>query len=99
VTGKFEDQRANTGLDPGLNPNDPADDRVLVLPDQYRLNLKVVVNFRPLTGQNIEAYVDILNLLNTRPVTAVTVEEGPTFGTPKTLATSMLLRLGARYRF
>jgi hypothetical protein len=99
VTGKFEDQRAITGLDPGPNPNDPADDRVLVLPDQYRLNLKVVVNFRPLTGQNIETYVDILNLLNTRPVTAVTVEEGPTFGTPKTLATSMLLRLGARYRY
>jgi hypothetical protein len=99
VTGKFEDQRANTGLNPGLNPNDPGDDRELVLPDQYRLNLKIVVNFRPLTGQNIEAYTDILNLLNTRPVTAVVVEEGPNFGQPRTLATAMLLRLGARYKF
>jgi hypothetical protein len=63
------------------------------------MNLKIVLKLLPLTGQNIESYVDILNLLNTRPVTAVTVEDGPNFGTPKTLATAMLLRLGARYKF
>jgi hypothetical protein len=99
VTGKFEDQRACTGCDPNTNPNDPTDDRNLVLPDMFRLNLKVVVNFRPLTGQNLEAYVDVLNLLNTRTVTAVNVEEGPAYNTPKTLASPMLLRLGARYKY
>ena len=99
VTGSFVDQRAQTGLDPGLNPNDPNDDRELRLPDLYRVNLKVVVNFKPLIGQNLETYVDFLNLLNSRTVTAVTVEEGPTFNQPRTLTTPMLLRIGARYRY
>jgi hypothetical protein len=98
-TGRFDDQRAQTGLDPGLNPNDPADDRPLRLPDVYRVNLKVVVNFRPLIGHNLETYVDVLNLLNSRAVTAVTVEEGPTFNQPRTLTTPMLLRIGARYKY
>jgi hypothetical protein len=99
VTGKFEDLRAEVGYNPGTNPNDPGDDRELRLPDIYRVNLKVAVNFKPLFGQNLEAYVDFLNVLNTRAVTAVTVEEGPNFGAPRTLTSPMLLRLGARYRF
>jgi hypothetical protein len=57
------------------------------------------VNFRPLIGHNLETYVDVLNLLNSRAVTAVTVEEGPTFNQPRTLTTPMLLRIGARYKY
>jgi hypothetical protein len=99
VTGKFEDLRASVGYNPGANPNDPGDDRELRLPDVYRVNAKVVVNFMPITGQNVEAYVDFLNVLNSRAVTAVTVEEGPNFGAPRSLTAAMLMRLGARYRY
>jgi hypothetical protein len=99
VSGKFEDLRAATGYNSGTNPNDPSDDRELRLPDTYRVNLKVVVNLRPLIGQNLETYVDFLNILNTRTVTAVNTDDGPNFGVPRTLASPMLLRLGARYRY
>src|SRR5207248_386165 len=46
-TGKFEDYRAQVGVSPGGNVNDPTDDRELRLPDIQRLNVKVAVNFRP----------------------------------------------------
>lgn len=99
VTGRFEDQRARFATDPGANPNDPADDRETRLPDIFRVNLKVVLNARPLIGQNLEAYIDFLNILNTRTVTGVTVEEGPNYKAPRSLTAPMLVRLGARYKF
>jgi hypothetical protein len=99
VTGKQDDYRARVSINPGVNLNDPGDDRDLRLPDIQRVNLKVAVNFRPLTGQNIEAYADFLNVLNLRTVTAVITDDGPSFGQPKTLMTPMLVRLGARYRY
>jgi hypothetical protein len=99
TTGKFEDQRSATGYNPGTNINDPADDRETRLPDVYRINLKLDVNWRPLTGQNIDTYIDFLNVLNLRPVTAVVVEDGPNYGTTRSIGGPMLLRIGARYRY
>jgi hypothetical protein len=99
VTGKQDDYRARLSVNPGVNLNDPGDDRPLRLPDIQRVNVKVMVNFRPLTGQNIEAYADFLNVLNLRTVTAVVTDDGPSFGAPKTLMAPMLVRLGARYRY
>jgi hypothetical protein len=99
ATARFEDYRARVGFNPGANPNDPGDDRELRLPDIQRLNIKVQVNWRPLLGVNLESYVDFLNILNLRTVTAVTTDDGPNFGAPRTLMSPMLVRLGARYRY
>jgi hypothetical protein len=99
ATGKFEDFRAGVGFNPGTNPNDPGDDRELRLPDIQRLNVKVLVNLRPLLGVNLESYMDFLNVLNLRTVTAVTTDEGPNFGLPRSLMSPMLVRIGARYRY
>ena len=98
VTGRFEDYRAPVGINPGANVNDPGDDRELRLPDVQRLNLKLLVNFRPLFGVGVESFVDFLNVLNLRTTTAVVTEEGPSFGTVRTRANPMLLRVGLRYR-
>jgi hypothetical protein len=99
TTAKYEDYRARVGINPGANPNDPGDDRELRLPDVQRLNIKVQVNWRPLLGFNLESYVDFLNILNLRTVTAVTTDDGQNFNAPRTLMTPMLVRLGARYRY
>jgi hypothetical protein len=46
----------------------------------------------------VESFVDFLNVLNLRTTTAVVTEEGPSFGTVRTRANPMLLRVGLRYR-
>jgi len=48
---------------------------------------------------NLESYMDFLNVLNLRTVTAVTTDEGPNFGLPRSLMSPMLVRIGARYRY
>jgi hypothetical protein len=98
-TGSFEDYHASIGMDPGGNINDPKDDRPLRLPDIQRLNIKLLGNLKPLTGQNVEAYIDFLNVLNLRTTTAVTTEDGPNYGAPRKTLTPMLIRIGGRYRF
>jgi len=99
VTGSFENLAARTGINPGTNVNDPADDRALRLPDQHVLNAQLAFNFQPLIGQRLEAFVDVLNALALRTFTSVTENEGPSFGQPSGRMSPMRIRLGMRYRY
>jgi hypothetical protein len=99
TTGKNEDYRARAGTNPGVDLNNPDDDRELRLPDVQRLNIKLNASLKPLTGSDIDVYVDILNILNMRVATAVTTDDGPNFGAVRTLTNPMLFRIGGRYRY
>jgi hypothetical protein len=99
-TGKFDNLGARVGYNPNTNPNDPSDDRALRLLDQHNLNMQLSFNFQPLIGARLEAFVDVLNVLNSRTDTAVTTSDGPQFGLPNgTRMASTRFRLGARYRY
>ena len=98
-TGKFEDYRARAGSDPGVDLNAPEDDRELRLPDVQRLNIKLNASLKPLTGSDVDLYVDFLNILNLRVATAVVTDAGPSFGATRTLTNPMLIRIGGRYRY
>ena len=99
VTGNFENQAVPIGINPGTNLNDPTDDRALRLPDAHSFNAQVAFNLEPLIGAKLEAYVDVLNLLGTRTTTAVTQNDGPSFGQPSARLSPLRVRLGARYRY
>ena len=64
------------GTTPGANLNDPADDRELRMPDIQSLNAQIAFNFLPLIGQNLEAFVDLLNVLALRTVNSVEEDDG-----------------------
>jgi hypothetical protein len=100
-TAKFEDQRARQGSNPGVDVNDPADDRNLRLPDFLTVNAQLAFNLKPLIAQDLEFYADVLNVLALRSTTAVVEEDGPLFGT--TTAGGRMepvrVRFGMRYRY
>jgi hypothetical protein len=98
-TGGFDDYRARVGDNPGSNLNDPADDRPLRTPDLHSLNAQIQINFLPLIGQNLEAFMDVLNVLNLRTTTDVAVNDGQDFGVERGRQASLRLRFGARYRY
>jgi hypothetical protein len=98
-TGRYDDYRARTGIDPGTNVNDPGDDRALRLPDLQQLHLQLRAHLQPLIKINLEAYVDVLNALALRTTTAVYVENGPSFGQPSARMDPFRLRLGLRFRY
>jgi hypothetical protein len=99
VTGRFESQRARVGANPGNNINDPNDDRELRLPDVQSLNAQVAVNFLPLIGQNLETFVDVLNVLGLRTATSVEENDGPQFGIQRDRMSPLRIRFGLRYRY
>ncbi len=67
---------------PGANINDPADDRQLRLPDQMEVNVQARMNMMPLIGQQLDFYVDVLNALALRTVTALGTSDGSTLRRP-----------------
>ena len=99
VTGSYDDYRAQVGYTPGANLNDRADDRGLRLPDIQSLNTQVAFNFLPLIGHQLEAYVDLLNVLALRTVNSVNEDDGVLFGTPRAYEQPLRMRLGMRYKF
>jgi hypothetical protein len=99
ITNSYDDFRAQVGNNPGNNINDPTDDRSLRLPDIHSLNAQVAVNFRPLIGQQLETYVDVLNVLGMRTPNAVEENSGALFGTPRGWEGPLRIRLGMRYRY
>jgi hypothetical protein len=99
LTSRYEDFRSRVGTDPGIDINAPEDDRELRLPDIQRLNLRLNGNLRPITGQNLEVSLDLLNALNLRTTTAVITDAGPNFGAIRTRMNPLLVRVGARYRY
>jgi hypothetical protein len=99
VTGRFENQRARVGTNPGTNINDPTDDRELRLPDFQSLNAQVALNFLPLIGQNLETFVDVLNVLGLRTTTSVEEDDGPLWGIQRGRMAPLRIRFGLRYRY
>ncbi len=99
ITGGYDNLRAPVGITPGTNINDPYDDRELRLPDQSTLNLQLAFNFLPLINKNIEAYVDILNVLAQRTTTTVAENDGQDFGIQRGRQDPFRFRLGFRYKY
>jgi len=93
------DYRAPVGTNPGANINDPSDDTALRLPDLLEMNLQVRINFKPLTGIDLDAYVDTLNILAARTTTSVTQTDGATWGQTLERLPPMRMRVGFRYRY
>ena len=87
------------GVNPGNNINDPNDDRPLRLPDLQSVNAQVAFNFLPLIGQNLEAYVDVLNVLGLRTITEVAEDDGTDFGVARARQEPLRIRLGFRYKY
>jgi hypothetical protein len=98
-TGAFENLRAQTGVNPGTNINDPGDDRPLRLPDIQDLNAQIRVNWQPLIHQRLETFVDVLNILAVRTTTSYGVNDGQDFGTPRNRLDPFRIRLGVMYRY
>ncbi len=98
-TGQWENYRAVVGNTPGVDINDPADDRALRLPDVQRVNVQLRANLKPLVGYNVEAYADFLNVLSLRTVTSVVTDDGPNFGAPSGTLDPFRTRLGLRFRY
>jgi hypothetical protein len=99
TTGAFDNQRARVGTNPGTNVNDPNDDRELRLPDVQSLNAQIALNFQPLIGQNLETFVDWLNVLGLRTTTSVEENDGPLWGIQRGRMSPMRIRFGLRYRY
>ncbi len=99
VESGFVDYRAQVGINPGGNINDPDDDRPLRLPDLMEMNLQARFNLKPVTGINLDAFVDVLNMLALRTTTSVTTDNGPTWSRPGSRMGPMRMRIGFRYRY
>ena len=98
-TATYDSYRAARARDPGTDVNDRADDRPLRLPDQLEINVQTRVNLLPLIGQRLDFYVDVLNVLALRTVTAVGTNDGQDFGIPRTWMDPLRIRLGVNYRY
>ena len=98
-TGRFETYRARVGVNPGANLNDPSDDRELRLPDVQQLNLQLRAHLKPLLALDLEAYLDVLNVMAMRTTTTVYPEDGPSFGAPASRLDPFRMRLGLRFRY
>jgi hypothetical protein len=99
VTGAYDDYRARVGYTPSGSLNDASDDRALRLPDIQSLNTQVAFNFLPLIGHQLEAYVDLLNVLALRTVNAVNEDDNLLFQTPRSYEAPLRMRLGMRYKY
>jgi hypothetical protein len=98
-TSAYELYRATRGINPGTNINDPSDDRALRLPDQLEMNVQARVNLLPLIGQHLDLYVDVLNVLGLRTVTAFGTNDGQDFGVERSWMDPLRIRLGINYRY
>ncbi len=98
-TGGYDDYRARLGQNPGTNLNDPSDDRELRYPDIMDLAIQVRVNLRPLIGQRLEFFADILNALALRTTTSVNEQDGPLFGQMTGRFAPFRVRVGGVIKF
>lgn len=100
--GDYLDRRARRGYDPGADLLDPSDDKELRLPDQVRVNARLLWNLHELTGQEIQLIADVFNVFNARPTTSVEerhINDGADFGKPLTRGNPLSAQLALRYRF
>jgi hypothetical protein len=99
VTNGYENYRARRGVNPGNNINDPNDDRELRYPDIQEFNVQARVNLLPLLGQQLDFYVDALNVLGLRTTTGYGQNDGQNFGVEQGRLAPFRMRLGMNYRF
>ena len=100
VTEEFTDYRAPLGHSAGGDVNDPRDDRELRRPDLHSVNLQLRFNMRPILKQQLDFFVDVLNVFALRTATGVTENDGPSFGRPTgSRMGPMRMRLGMNYRY
>jgi hypothetical protein len=98
VDNNFTTRRATTGLNAGTDLNNPDDDRELRLPDMQDFNAQVRVNLLPILGQQLDFYVDILNVLGIRTVTKYG-EADNEFGVIRERMDPFRIRLGLNYKY
>lgn len=98
VTNSYDVYKSRVGSNPGVNINDPEDDRESRLPDVQSLNAQIAFKLKPLLGSDIDAYVDWLNVLGLRTVTSIE-EADNVYGTSGGRELPMRLRFGFRYRY
>jgi hypothetical protein len=98
-TAVYDLYRATRGVNPGVNVNDPADDRALRLPDQLEVNVQARLNLLPFIGKRLDLYVDVLNVLGLRTATVVGTNDGQDFGVDRTWMDPFRIRLGLNYRY
>jgi hypothetical protein len=99
VTQAYDLYRARRGSTPGTNLNDPGDDRETRLPDQFEVNVQTRVSLFPLIGHRLDFYVDVLNLLAMRTVTAVGGNDQQNYALPTEYAAPFRIRLGMNYKY
>jgi hypothetical protein len=99
VSGSYENYRAERGVNPNRNLNDPTDDRELRLPTRQEVNAQVRLNLLPLIGQKLDFYVDALNILNSRTPTGYGQNDGTNFGVETAWMSPFRIRLGLNYRY
>jgi hypothetical protein len=99
VTGNWENYRAQTGVNPGANLNDPTDDRALRTPDRQEINLQVRLSLLSLIGSKLDFYIDALNILGLRTPLTYSQNEGQNFGVEATWMAPFRLRFGVNYVF
>lgn len=96
--GGFTDFTARRGYDSRQNLN-PDDDVPLRLPDLTTIDFQARANLRPLIGQNIDVFFDLLNVLAVRTTLFVIEADTPRWGQAISRLPPMRARLGLRYRF
>jgi hypothetical protein len=95
----YEERRAVRGTNPGTNLNDPADDRELRYPAVQDVNAHVRLSMLPLIGHRLDFYVDALNIMNLRTVTAYGQNQGQNFGNETGWLAPFRVRFGLDYKY
>lgn len=98
VFGSYSRFGARRGND-SLGTVNPDDDEPLRLPDISSLDLQARANLRQLTGQNIDVFADLFNIMSLRTPQAVIEQDGPYFGRQIAPLPPTRLRVGLRYRY
>lgn len=101
--GDFLDRRAARGFDP-KDLADPTDDVEVRLPDQFFVNTRLAWRLKELTTQDIWLVADVVNVLNSRPTTAIETRDLPagsptTFGQALSKGNPTNVTLALRYMF
>ncbi len=99
VYGGFIDLRAQRGYNPGANINDTSDDRELRLPDVSLLGLQGRANLRKFTKLNLDAFINVFNVLALRTTRSVVDTDTAFWGQPTSFLAPTRAVLGLSYRF
>jgi hypothetical protein len=98
-TGTYQTYRAGTGIDPGNNLNDPADDRAIRLPDRQIINIQVRALLEPFIKQDASVFAEVLNAFGLRTTLTQGVQDGRDYGLPLTRTDPFRIRVGFDYRW